>query len=812
MFKNYFTIAYRNLTRNKAFTYINITGLAVGLATCLLIMLYIFDENSYDKHHKDGDRIYRIASATGAEKRNTWAAAPGPVAWAMKNDLPEVEQVTRLLTFSDIEKMELSYTNNSVNKQFIESNGYYVDSTFFQLVTYDFVYGNPLIALNNPNTIVISENISNKFFGNDNPLGKSIKVNTPLGKFDYTVQGVFNNKKNKSHIPSNFFLSMRNQDMGLWAEKQTRWSTNNIFFTYTKLKPGISAAIFEPKLKLFFQRRAGDEIKAAGFQKTLFLQPLRDIYLHSSIGNEIAANGNITYLYILGSIGAFILLIACINFMNLSTARSEKRAKEVGVRKVMGAARSSLILQLLGESLIMCCIALAVSLVLAWTLLPVFNMLTQKDLHPMDHPGLIVSTILVALLTGFLSGIYPAFYLSAFKPVSTMKGKITNSFSATAIRKGLVIFQFTISICLVLATIVIWKQLDFLKNSNLGFDKTQRVILPLQLGYKNSQNDYTVLRNELLKIPQIKMVSSGSTYPGIPNINDLLFFAEGKNTSDVVDVQLASIENDYLETLGMKLVTGRTFSKEFKGDSSGIILNEAAIQQLGYQLENAVGKKIYFDLGQFKGSLNIVGVVKDFNFESLHNTIRPLGFTSAAFANKYCYTIASLTTSNYAGALTGMEKVWKKIYPNSPFVYSFLDQDFQRNYEKDRLTSQIIICFTIIAILIACLGLLGLAAFSAEQRTKEIGIRKVLGASVTSVTALLSKDFLKLVIIAIVIASPLAWTVMNKWLENFAYRIDISWWMFAAAGVVAIFIALITVSFQSIKAALSNPIKCLRTE
>jgi putative ABC transport system permease protein len=277
-------------------------------------------------------------------------------------------------------------------------------------------------------------------------------------------------------------------------------------------------------------------------------------------------------------------------------------------------------------------------------------------------------------------------------------------------------------------------------------------------------------------------------------------------------VQLASIENDYLETLGMKLVAGRTFSKDFQSDSSGIILNEAAIQQLGYKPENAVGKKIYFDLGQFKGSMNIVGIVKDFNFESLHHTIRPLGFTSAAFANKYCYTIASLTTTNFAGVLTEMEKTWKKIYTNSPFVYSFLDQDFQRNYEKDRLTSQIIICFTLIAILIACLGLLGLAAFSAEQRTKEIGIRKVLGASVTSVTALLSKDFLKLVIVSIVIASPLAWMIMNRWLENFAYRIHISWWMFAAAGSIAILIALITVSFQSIKAALSNPIKCLRTE
>lgn len=810
MIKNYFKIAFRSLARNKAFSFINIFGLAVGLATCLLIMLYIIDESSYDKHHKDGDRIFRVASKTG--KGETWAAGPGPLSWGLKNDLPEVKQAARLMTFPDIGTMLLKYEHNSETKQFFETNGYYVDSTFFQIFSYDFIYGNATAALDQPNSIVISEQLSHKFFGKENPVSKAIMITTPFGEFNYTVKGVFNSAKSKSHIPANYFLSMRNNDMWNWVQGQTKWTTNNIFFTYIKLKGGVNAQVFEQKLKPFFDHHAGLDMKAAGFSKTLFIQPVKDIYLHSSVGNEIAANGNITYLYILGSIAAFILVIACINFMNLSTARSQKRAREVGVRKVMGAEKSSLIRQFLGESFIMCLIALVLALALAWMLLPVFNSVTQKSMHPFDEPTLIFWIIGLTLVTGLFSGLYPAFYLSAFKPVSVLKGKIMNSFSAVAIRKGLVIFQFTVSICLVLGAIVIWQQLNLFENQQLGFNKDQQIVLPLQQAYRNSESNYIPLKNELLKNPGVKAVTSGSAYPGIPNLNDMLFYAEGKTTNDVVDVHLSAIENDYIETLGFKLLSGRSFSKEFKADSAGIILNESAVKELGYEPGNAVGKKIQYDIGILQGSMQIVGIVKNFNFESLHNEIKPYGFTTGVFANKYGYVIASLKTNDYSRLLGEIEKAWIKLNPGTPFVYSFLDQDFQRNYEKEQRTSRIVVYFTFIAILIACLGLFGLAAFSAEQRTKEIGIRKVLGASVANVTTLLSKDFIRLVLVAIVIASPVAWYGMNKWLQGFAYRIEISWWMFLAAGLLAVFIALITVSFQAIKAAIANPVKSLRTE
>ena len=811
MIRNFIKIAFRNLTKNKAFSFINIFGLAVGLATCLLIMLYIFDESSYDQHHKDGDRVYRIAQIAG-KGGDTWAAACGPLAWGLKADMPQVEQVTRLMGLPETAKMALTYDNHSERKQFLESNGYYVDSTFFQVLSYDFVYGNPLTALSQPNTMVISSEMALKFFGRENPLGKSILINTPLGEFNYMVNGVFDNTRYKSHIPANYFLSMRNTDMWRYVKDQTNWSTNNIFYTYVKLKAGSSPAVFAQQLNPFFQRRGGSDLKAAGTEKSLFIQPLKSIYLHSALGNEIAPNGNITYLYILGSIAAFILIIACINFMNLSTARSEKRAREVGVRKVVGAGRGSLIIQFMGESFIMCLLALVLALLLAKAFLPLFNELTHKDLHAFDQPTLILWIGGLTLFTGLLSGIYPAFYLSAFNPVSVLKGKIANSFSATAIRKGLVIFQFTISICLVLGAIVIWQQLAYLKDQNLGFAKDQQIVLPLRLDRDNADKHYIAFRDELLKKPQVKKVTSGSTYPGIPNINDLLFYAAGKTANEQVDIHLANVESDYTQVLGLTLLSGRAFSKDFSTDSAGIILNETAVKKLGFEPGNVIGKTVQSDFRDFHYRFQVVGVVKDFNFESLHHAIEPFGFTTSLFGDRHNYLIASLNTSDYAGLLKDMERSWHELIPNAPFTYSFLDQDFQRNYEKDQLTSHIVVDFTVIAILIACLGLFGLAAFAAERRAKEIGIRKVLGASVSSVTLLLSKDFIRLVLVAIVIASPLAWLVMHQWLASFAYRVPISWWMFVAAGVVAVVIALLTVSFQAIRTALANPVESLKAE
>jgi len=812
MLENYFKIAYRNLTRNKAFSFINILGLAVGLATCVLMILYIFSELGYDKQNKNADRIFRIAYQA-VKKVNpedkSWASTAAPIAWGLKSDMPEVEQSTRLLKFPSLDKMLLKYEHGKEKKIFYETNGYYVDSTFFQIFSYDFIFGHALTSLNEPNSIVISEQISRKIFGNENPVNKSITIGLPYGDFSYTVKGVFDDSKIKSHIPAHFFLSMRNGDVGTWVEIQSNWATNNIFHTYVKLKEGTKAGNFEKKLQAFIDRRGGKDLKEMGILRQLFIQPVTDIYLHSDLDNEIAPNGNITYLYILGSIALFVLLIACINFMNLSTARSLKRAKEVGVRKVLGAEKRSLVYQFLGESTLMSCLALLLSLIIAYLVLPYFNNLTQKNISLFDQPGIWIWIILLTIGTGLLSGIYPAFYLSSFRPIAVLKGKLLNNFSGAAIRKGLVVFQFVISICLILGVIVIQRQLQFMNEQQLGFNKSQQIILPLQS--PGAVKNYEVLKTELLKNPGIKSVTSGSTYPGIASVDDMIFYAEGKSVKDVIDIRLANVDNDYFETLGLKLLAGRGFSKEFTADSNSIVLNETALRELGYPLKTALGRKVYFDFQGSHNTMNIVGVVRNFNFESLYNTIKPFAFNTI-MGNKHSYVIANIAATNYSGILQEMSTSWKSINPGIPFVYSFLDKDFQKNYEKDQRASGIVWGFTVIAILIACLGLFGLSAFAAEQRFKEIGVRKVLGASVISIIGLLSKDFIRIVLVAILIATPIGWYFMNKWLEGFAYKTPVSWWIFAITGFFAILIALITVSFQAIRAAIANQIKSLRSE
>jgi putative ABC transport system permease protein len=810
MLRSYLTVAFRNLSRNKAFSFINIFGLAVGLATCLLIMLYILDEYSVDKQHKNGDRIYRIVQQ--GVSLDDWAGMAAPVGPAVKRELPEVEQSTRLFTYPDIKTMLFQYEGARQPKQFIETDGEYVDTTFFSVLTYRFLYGSDKTALLRPNSLVISNRMALKFFGPTNPLGKLLAVSTPMGKFNYTVTGVIDDSRDKSHIPSNFFLSLRNADMGKLVDENTNWAANNIFYTYVLLKSGADPHAFERHLQRFFAQKAAPDLKAMGITKTVFLQPLQDIYLHSAMGGEMAPNGNITYLYILTCIAAFILLIACINFMNLSTARSEKRAKEVGVRKVVGAERGSLIRQFLGESFMMCVIALAAALVGVTSLLPTFNELTHKNLQLFDRPSLVLWVVGLTVLTGLLAGLYPALYLSAFRPITVLKGKIINSFSAKTIRKGLVVFQFSISICLVLGALIIWQQLNYVRNQDLGFNKEQQVVLPLQMGFGASEIKYTTLKNELLKDPHIQSITCGSSYPGINNIDDMPFYPDGKTIRDNVGITTSSVNYDYLTTLGFTMLSGRQFSPVPGADSNSIILNQKAVTGLGYTTDNAPGKSIHFDWQGRQYTYRIIGVVKDFNFESLHTDIRPYSFALNYFEDRYTYLIAKFHTTDYRTFIAQLGEAWHKVNPDKPFQYSFVDQDFQANYKKDELVSAIVLYFTCIAIFIACLGLFGLAAFSAEQRIKEIGVRKVLGASVTSVTVLLSKDFIKLVLVAIVIATPVGWFTMNKWLQGFAYRTPMHWWVFALAGFGALAIALLTVSFQAIKAAMASPVRSLRSE
>ncbi|WP_159476205.1 ABC transporter permease [Dyadobacter sp. 3J3] len=805
MLRNYFKIAFRNLVKNKVYTGINIFGLALGLATCLLIVLYISDEYSVDKHHQFGNRIFRIATESSGE---TWAATAGPYAQGLKNDFPEVEVATRIMKFPGFEDMLLRIEENKSVKQFYEPNGFYADSTVFEIFSYNFKYGKAKNALNKPNTIVLSEKLATKMFGDENPVGKTIKIGLFFGDFNYTVSGVFKND-HKSHINAHFFLSMQNTDLGPWISSQKNWGNNNIFHTYVKLREGSDAQKFESKLPEFLNRNGGADLKAMGITKQLFIQPVPDIYLKSDLGGEISPNGSMTYLYIFGMIAALLLLIACINFMNLSTARSEKRAKEVGVRKAMGAFKISLVYQFLGESMAMSVLALFLSLLFIQVSIPYFNYLTGKNLTINGNLNFVGWIVGITLLTGLLSGIYPAFYLSSFRPISVLKGSLVNNISASVLRKGLVVFQFTVSIILILGAVAIWKQLSFLQTQNLGFSKNQKIIIPLKT--PQSQNNFAALKNEIERNFGVISASGGSSYPGIQSVEDLLFYPESKSVNEAVDIHFAAVENDYTETLGLKILSGRTFSKQFTADSNSIILNEAAVKELGFNLQNALGKKIFYELQNIRKSMTIVGVVKNFNFESLHNAIKPYAFTTK-IANKHQYFIASVQPGDYSKLLETFQESWKRLNPDTPFSYSFLDQDFQKNYDKEQRTAHIVIYFTFIAIVIACLGLFGLAIFSAEQRNKEIGIRKVLGASILSIVGLLSKEFLLLILFAILIATPLAWYGMNRWLQDFAYKVNIEWWVFALTGLLAISIALLTISFQSIKAALMNPVKILKSE
>lgn len=789
--------------KKKAFSLINIFGLAIGLAACMLLILYVLDETSYDTHHKGIDQIYRVATQVEEEK---WAGTPAPLAQGLKADFPEVKEVVRVLNFPNTENLLLENTEKSI--QFYVEKGYYADSTFFELFSYESKYGTLSKALTSPNTVVLSESVSTKLFGNQNPLNKTISIEIPFGKLDYTVTGVFKKTDAKSHLSPNLILSMQNGDIGQWVNSRNNWAQNNLFHTYIKLQKGSSVNNFESKLPAFFERYAGEDLSAYNIKKTLFLQPLEDIYLKSDIGNEIAPTGSMTYLYIFSAIGFFLLLIACVNFMNLSTARSEKRAKEVGVRKVMGANKDSLVYQFLGESMLLSLFSLLLSLGIVAVVLPTFNAFVQKNLGLFQQPKAILWIVGTTIMTGLLSGLYPAFYLSSFKPVTVLKGKIKNNLSASLLRKGLVVFQFTVSVALILVSVVIWNQMDFIQHKNLGFKKEHQLVIPFRSG--NTVKTYTALKNEVLKNSNIVSATVGTTYPGFELVNDMAFYAEGQSIEERLYMKFAQVDHDYVKTLEYDILKGRDFSKTDDSDIESIIINEAAVKNFGYTIDNAVGRTITYKFGEESNPLRIIGVVKDFNHQSLHEPISPYGIVKLDQTQPN-YFIANIN-GDLDGVLNYVEKAWQTINPGVPFEYSFLGDDFDKNYANEAKTSTIVFIFMFIAIFIACIGLFGLASFSTEQRKKEVGVRRVLGATVSEITLMQLKDFLKLVIIAILIASPLAYYFGDKWLQNFSYQVGINWSLFAITTLSTLLLVCVTVGFQVIKSALANPVKSLRTE
>ncbi|HVX25247.1 MAG TPA: FtsX-like permease family protein [Parafilimonas sp.] len=807
MFKNYFKTALRFLAKNKTFSFINIIGLAIGTLCCLYIVLYVQDQYSYDKHEKDAKDIYRVT---------TWLSLPGdvhnnstcspPIAPAIKNDFPEVEQFTRVINdFSNSEHL-LRYKEKSL----YEKNEVYVDSTFFDIFTYHFVSGNEKNVLNEPYSIVLLKPTADKLFGNENPVGKVITIDDDNGKHDFKVTAVVDESLGKSNVQANIFITMNSGGVGDYVLHNDTWSGNNFTNSFIKLRPDANAAALEKKLPAFLQRHGAEQLKQIGMEKKLHLQPIGSI--HTTTGYEVEMTKTIdpSFLNILILIAILIQVIACINFMNLSTARASKRAKEVGVRKVIGAERKDLIKQFMSESFLLSFIGVVIALPLLILLLPYFNNVTQADIHLSMLSDYRMWLLLagIILVTGVVAGSYPAFYLSAFQAIKVIKGNFTSHISAAGIRRSLVVFQFVLSVILIAGIIIIYSQLNFIEHKDLGFDKSQKLVFNFHTDDSKSKID--AFAGDLRQLSEVKYVSKANNYLGhfVPNDNG--FFLEGGSEATATDIQEIYTDEYFAKTTGIKLISGRDFHLY---DSGKVLVNETVCKRLGLKPENAPGTKLYdYTPPNPVDYVEIAGVMKDFNYNSLHDEVKPFMLVYRPKRGDISHVIVSVSSTDYKTLLSKIESIWHKDLVAVPFEYSFLDDVVQKQYSTEITLSRIINLFTIMAIFISCLGLFGLAAFSAEQRKKEIGVRKVLGASVPGIVQLLSKEFLKLVVISIVIATPIAWWAMNKWLQSFVYRVTISWWMFALAGAIAVAIALITVSFQSIKAAVSNPVKSLRTE
>jgi len=697
------------------------------------------------------------------------------------------------------------------DKSFGENGLVYVDSTFFDVLSYHFVYGkNTRDLLAQPYSIVLSKPTAVKLFCNEDPVGKVITIDNTYGKHDFKVNGVVDESLGKTHITANIFVTIRSGGFGRFLLNNSQFAGNNFMCAYIKLRPGTDPAVLEKKLPGFLNRYGAQQLKALGMTKSLHLQPIASVHTTPGYESEISKTISPTLLYLLAGIAIMIQLIACINFMNLSTARASKRAKEVGVRKVVGAERSDLVKQFLGESFLLTLIGVLLAIPLLYMAIPYLNQVTQTNIQVTFLSNFSIWLMLIGIvaITGVVAGSYPAFYLSAFQAIKVMKGNFTSQVSASGIRRSLVVFQFFLAIVLITSIIIIYSQLNYIKNKDLGFDKNQKLIFTFYTG--DTRQKMNTLATDLRQLAEVKQVSLSDRYVSQQTAGDFPVYLAG-NPSASVDAYNMAADEKFVNTNGIKIIVGRDFDVT---DTSKTLVNETLCKRLGLTPEKAPGTRLFSKY--FDGTIqhfDIVGVMKDFNYNSLHGEIGPfMIFHNGNPANYFSYMTVSVNSIDYSSLLSKMGEVWKKNLPGFPFEYTFLDQEVQKQYEAEISLSKIINSFTIMAILISCLGLFGLVAFSAEQRQKEIGIRKVLGASVAGVVGLLSKEFVKLVGIAFILATPLSWWAMNKWLEAFAYKVPVSWWMFAAAGALSIAIALITVSFQEIKAALMNPVKSLKME
>lgn len=816
MLKNYFTIAFRNLSKHRFYTFINIAGLAIGIAACLIITLFILHELSFDRHFANAERIYRLDSEINFNGNHAdFAVAPAPAASTVLRDFPEVEAAVSFRQWG-WKRVKRTTENIRATDNIKEQYTAFGSNGVFKTFSLALLNGNVANALTEPNTLVMSRSKAEQYFPGENPLGQTLIIEN---KDNYKVTGVFEDFPTTTHFKFDFIFSME----GLEEGKSNDWLSYN-FNTYILLKEGTASTDLEAKFPKMVETYINPQIsevfgnkenlKGKGNKIDYRLTPLRSIHLHSDKILELSANSDITYVYLFGAVAFFILMIACINFMNLSTARSTNRAKEVGVRKVLGSLRSHLVRQFLMESILLSLFSFIIALLIVYLVLPSFNVLTERNLVIPMNPLFVFTLLFAALVIGLLAGVYPSLFLSAFKPINILKGKVALGMKSGAVRSSLVVVQFMISIFLVIGTVTVKKQMNFIQSKKLGFKKDQVIILH---NTELLENQTETFKNELLKVSGITHVSAAGYLPisGWAS-RDNSFWPHGSQPSqdNLILMRNWTVDMDYISTLGMEIVKGRNFSPAFPSDSTAVIINESAAKRYGFK--DPIGEKI--TTSTFNGSsvdfnntitYTIIGVMRDFHFESLKQNITPLGIHLGYSGWSMPIRFAS---SNTTDVIESIKKTWNAFQPGRPFEYTFLDEAFNKMYSAEKRLESLFGIFAALAIIIACLGLFALTAFTAEQRTREIGIRKVLGASVSSIVLLLSKEFGKLILISFVLAAPLSWYAVTRWLENYTYKTEVGIAVYLFAGVAAFLVAWFTMGFQSVKAARSNPVTSLRSE
>jgi putative ABC transport system permease protein len=817
MLRNYIIIALRLIVKNKIFSLINILGLSVGIACCTLITLYIQDEFNYEKGFPEYENIFRIN--TTFIKDGTAEVGPytsPPIAMELAHTLPEVETAVRVVEALGVEQHIVRYDD----KSFFEKKAFLVDSTFLDVFPYKLLEGNPATALDVPATVLLSEELTKKLFGSKSALDEMIIINSGNSADTFRVTGVVSKPELPSHIDANIYMNMNSNGLGEWILSQNTWANNNVVRSYIKLHDPKGYKAIEPKLAQMLESHAGAELRASGRQKIMKLQPLAEIRLYSELRKSSYGDNDgssITYIYIIGTIATFILLLACINFMNLTTAKAAQRASEVGIRKSMGAFRTNLIRQFLGESMVIVVFALLVSFLMVLLVLPLFNDVMQKQLtlNTNNFPFLIAATVIICLLTGVIAGSYPAFFLSSLKPAQVLKGKSLSTDGSQWLRKGLVVFQFVITITLISSIVIIVQQLKFIQSKSLGFNTDQVIMIPLRT--PQASQHYEATRESFKQLGGVNMVSATSSIPSTPLFSDWSLYKEGSSNDQSVMHDIVMVDKDYFNVMDIKLIAGRDFIAEqdnLEGDTINpvkVIVNEASLKALSIPLENAVGSTIYFQPEEERYEYSIIGVVKDFHQFSLHREIRPMTFMIPFNRSGFRYIAASINMESYQHITSEMKKIWEQQIHDAPFESIFLKENLKTLYTVEARTSTILTISTTIALLISCLGLYGLSVYVAERKTKEIGIRKVVGASIESIVGMLSKEYIKLILISFFVSVPLGYYFMNKWLEGFAYKISPGISVFIISGLVSFLIAWLTISFESFRAASKNPVDAFRT-